>query len=96
MTRPFDVSCEPDAGSWRCRVTIGDDAGATSHDVQVSAETLSSLAPGAADPEELVRASFEFLLAREPRESILSRFDLMVIRRYFPDWEAEMLRRLNT
>jgi hypothetical protein len=77
-------------------VTVGDDPAATSHEVSVSAATLASLAPGATDPEALVLASFEFLLAREPRESILRRFDLMVIRRYFPDWEAEIRRRLST
>jgi hypothetical protein len=45
-----------------------------------------------AAPEELVRRSFEFLLAREPKESILRRFDLPVIGRYFPEYEAEMTK----
>jgi len=31
------------------------------------------------NPEELVRRSFEFLLQREPKESILREFDLAVI-----------------
>jgi hypothetical protein len=96
VTRPIDVRCDPDGDGWRCAVTVGDDPAATSHEVSVSAATLASLAPGATDPEALVLASFEFLLAREPRESILSRFDLMVIRRYFPDWEGEIRRRLST
>ena len=38
---------------------------------------------------------FDFLLTREPRESILRRFDLPVIGRYFPDWEAEVASRLS-
>ena len=41
-----------------------------------------------------MRAAFDFLLTREPRESILRRFDLPVIGRYFPEWEAEVARRL--
>jgi hypothetical protein len=95
VTHPLDVRCDPTETGWRCAVTVGNDATATTHEVAVSAATLASLAPGATDPEALVRASFEFLLAREPRESILRRFDLMVIRRYFPDWEGEM-RRLSS
>jgi hypothetical protein len=96
VTHALDVRCEPVGAGWRCEVTVGDDPGATTHEVAVSAATLASLAPGTADPEALVRASFEFLLEREPRESILRRFDLMVIRRYFPDWEGEIRRRLST
>ncbi len=96
MTYPVDVRCDPDGAGWHCRVTVGDDPAATSHEVTVSAATLASLAPGAADPEALLRASFDFLLARESRESILRRFDLMVIRRYFPDWEEEIRRLLST
>ena len=46
------------------------------------------LAPGTTDPTDLVRRSFAFLLEREPKESILGAFDLTVIGRYFPDWEA--------
>ena len=37
--------------------------------------------------EQLVEESFDFLLQREPKESILSEFDLSVISRYFPDYE---------
>jgi hypothetical protein len=37
--------------------------------------------------ETLVRRSFDFLLEREPNTSILRRFDLAVIGRYFPEYE---------
>ena len=43
-------------------------------------------------PEDLVRRSFVFLLAREPKESILGRFDLPLIGRYFPEYEREIRR----
>jgi len=42
-----------------------------------------------------VRRSFEFLLEREPKESILTRFDLSLISRYFPEYEREIKRRLS-
>ena len=38
--------------------------------------------------ETLVSASFHFLLDREPKEAILSRFDLGVIGRYFPEYDS--------
>ncbi len=55
---------------------------------------LSRLAPGHYDPEQLVATSFAYLLEREPRESILRRFELPVIERYFPGYEAWIQRQL--
>jgi hypothetical protein len=91
----INVSCEQDGDGWRCHVTVGDDPGATRHEVQVARDLLARLA-GDRPPEELVETSFAFLLEREPRESIMSRFELPVITRYFPEWEVEMERRLGT
>ena len=48
---------------------------------------LADLAPDATEPTDLVRRSFEFLLEREPKASILRRFDLPLIGRYFPEYE---------
>jgi hypothetical protein len=45
-------------------------------------------------PERMVEAAFRFLLDREPKESILSRFDVNVIARYFPEFERELQRYL--
>lgn len=39
-----------------------------------------------ADPELIVRESFDFLLNREPPENILSTFDLSEIKKYFPEY----------
>jgi hypothetical protein len=41
-------------------------------------------------PERCLEAAFRFLLDREPKESILGRFDLTVISRYFPEFEREL------
>ena len=83
----IDVRSERSDEGWRCTVRVGDGQSATDHVVTVSAVDLERLDPGAADPTELVRRSFEFLLDREPRESILRSFDLTVIGRYFSDYE---------
>jgi hypothetical protein len=48
------------------------------------------LTQGKITKEELVRKSFQFLLQREPKESILASFNLRVIKRYFPEYEDEM------
>jgi hypothetical protein len=92
MTEPM-VSCRPANAGWHCTVTLGDDPGATTHEVTVDREVLEDLAPDAT-PEELVRVSFEFLLEREPREAIMRQFELPIIGRFFGDYRDEVLRRM--
>ena len=41
-----------------------------------------------------MKRSFEFLLEREPKELILRQFALPAIGRYFPDYPAEIRKRL--
>ncbi len=42
-----------------------------------------------------ITRAFRFLLDREPKESILRRFDVMTISRYFPEFERELPRYLS-
>jgi hypothetical protein len=44
---------------------------------------------GTQTPERCIEAAFQFLLDREPHESILRRFDITVISHYFPEFERE-------
>jgi hypothetical protein len=53
-------------------------------------EYWQDLTGGKIAKEELIKKSFEFLLEREPKESILSRFNLRVISKYFPEFEEEI------
>ena len=92
-TRDLTVSCMPAGDGWNCHVTVGQDERRTTHDVAVSAADIERLAPGATDPTALVRESFEFLLEREPRESILRTFALPDIGRYFPEYSRQMAAR---
>jgi hypothetical protein len=62
------------------------------HTVTLSQQYYMKLTAGKMPVAELVKRSFEFLLAREPEESILTEFDLPVIARYFPEYEREMQR----
>lgn len=74
-------------------VTVDEGRSSTSHQVTVWPSDVERYAPGAT-PEELLEASFLFLLEREPKESILRRFELPVIERYFPDYPAVIASRL--
>ncbi len=87
MSQQIDVRCEPATAGWTCQVTVTEGSTSTHHEVAVVDADVASLAPGATSPDDLVRRSFEFLLLREPKESILRRFDLPVIGRYFPEYE---------
>jgi hypothetical protein len=74
----------------RFEVTVRQGA-ATSHTVTVSDEDHQRLTAGHdASKEQLLEAAFRFLLEREPNTSILSSFDILVITRYFPEFEKKI------
>lgn len=76
------------------RVRVQDADSSSEHRVTATAENIELLSPGA-DPETLIEESFRFLLERESKESILARFELPVIARYFPEFPKEIRRRLE-
>ena len=84
-----EVASHASPRGWTCIVAVRN-GGETRHLVHVSRADLARLAPGATDPGDLVRASFAFLLEREPREAILREFEISVIGRYFPEFEREI------
>lgn len=93
-TRMVTVRAESKGESWLCEVTV-DHAGQRSrHAVSVTRADLELWAAGTErkDVEKLVSRSFDFLLEREPPDSILATFDLSVIRRYFPEYDAAFRR----
>jgi len=72
-------------------VDVREGRGSTHHTVTVDPATFQRLAGASgASPEDFVHAVFEFLLEREPKESIMSRFDVTVVSRYFPEFESEI------
>jgi hypothetical protein len=85
-----EITVRP-AGEGRFSVRVDDGASATEHDVTVSTEDLERLGAGKT-PDAFVRDCFDFLLEREPKESILRSFDVSVIGRYFPEFEREIVR----
>ena len=82
-----DITVEP-LDDDRFRVTVSD-GGSTTHEVTARPADIDRIGGGAA-AEHLIEASFRFLLDREPKESILSSFDLTVISRYFPEYPSKI------
>lgn len=71
-------------------VVIRESGHETRHQVTMKAKDFDRLSNGLCSPEHCVEAAFRFLLDREPKEAILSRFDVSVISRYFPDFETNL------
>ena len=76
------------------RVTVAEGGDESVHEVSVSEDERSRYG-GDTVAEDLLRESFRFLLEREPVESILPRFEISVIERYFPEYAEEIRRRLG-
>ncbi len=89
---PSKIEIEKFDGS-HFRVRVIEGGSETTHQVTLDAKTRAKLGGALVEADELIRKSFEFLLEREPKESILSRFDVSVISRYFPDYECEIKKR---
>ena len=62
----------------------------TKHVVSVTDQMLLNLTNNKISKEELLNFSFNFLLEREPNTSILSKFDIIVISKYFPEYISKV------
>ena len=88
------TSAQHESG-WTFGVQVAESNGQTRHSVTLSQQDYQQLTAGKlTTPEELVKRSFEFLLEREAKESILRQFDLPLIARYFPEYPAEIRKKL--
>ena len=74
------------------RVRIIEAKSESTHHVTLTQAYYRRLSAGKIEPQELIKRSFEFLLARESKESILPEFDLPLIGRYFPEYERALKR----
>lgn len=93
--KQIEIKRSSDLPHSKFEVTIRDSR-LTSHIVTLSQDYYEKLTAGSVSADELIEASFEFLLAREPNTSILPEFDLKVISDYFPAYEREMKSRYRT
>ena len=71
-------------------VTISKKGSETEHIITLDDKYYERLTQRKITKEKLIERSFAFLLKREPKESILSKFNLKLINSYFPEFEREM------
>lgn len=94
MTR---ISVMPDSSLesniWRYNVEICENDGNSStstHQVTLDKDFYMDLTEKVRIvPEEFVKKSFEFLLERESKDSILRQFDIAQINDFFPEYERD-------
>src|SRR6056297_3272189 len=72
------------------RVIVQENGGYTDHIVVLDPECCQDLTDGKISKSELIKKYFEFLLERESKESILSKFKLQDISNYFPDFKKKI------
>ncbi len=72
---------------WQLEVVVGEGNDTTHHNVSVDNEYLKMLDVDKFPVEKVIETSFEFLLAREPKTSILRSFSLDVIEDYFSEYK---------
>ena len=77
-------------GLFYFNVTVSDSDTHTEHHVSVSHKYWRELTGERVDARALVSDTFEFLLEREPKEAILSSFNISLVQKYFPEYEIKM------
>ena len=92
MTKILIKTKEAESG-WEFNVLLSEDGSETKHSVSMTKDYYESL-DTKKTPEDVVKKSFEFLLEREPKESILSNFDITLISKYFPEYDNVIKSRL--
>lgn len=78
---------EQTTNGWKFLVKIGSEGNEIEYVVILDKAYWKELTSSHCTPEELVKKSFEFLLDRESKESILKEFNLRDISKYFPEYE---------
>ena len=91
----IEVRRTGDGDPLKFEVVVREGKDESRHEVTITQETCKRLTAGKYTSEQCLDAAFRFLLDREPKESILRRFDVTVISRYFPEFERELPRYLS-
>jgi hypothetical protein len=88
MSEPsVSVTSDPSGRGLIFDVIVRDPRGESRHRVTIQADEARRWAKFGAEPSDRVKAAMRFLIDREPKESILSAFDMRVVRRYFPEFD---------
>lgn len=92
----IDVQCDENDEGWICEVTVDPDSKPSKHEVTLPRDDYQDLSGESATPEQLIEESFYFLLEREPKNAILSSFEIRTIETYFPEYSKKILKRLRS
>lgn len=84
---------EKDNG-WAYEVKLNHQRRDYNYSVTLSRSDYEKWASGQQSPNEVIQAAFDFLLEREGPGSIMSQFDCSVIRRFFPEVDRELPKKL--
>jgi hypothetical protein len=100
MVRITVITSPPlDDKSWKYNVEITESDGSgskTDHQVTLDRDYYMNLTEkGRVIPEEFIKKSFEFLLSRETKDSVLRQFNISQINDYFPEFEKEIKNALH-
>jgi hypothetical protein len=95
MAANIEVTRKQAADPLQFEVVVKEGRSESRHLVTMSVAQCERLTKGGRAPEACIEAAFRFLLDREAKESILARFDVSVISRYFPEFERELPRYLG-
>ncbi len=88
MMSDLKITVNPDpAHALTFDVIVRDRRGESRHRVTIQADEAERWSQLGAEPSHCVAAAMRFLIDREPKEAILSAFDMRVIRRYFPEFD---------
>ena len=79
-----------DDDAFTFEVVVNEAGSSSRHVVSLQRADAAELRDGSTR-KELLRRCFEFLLEREPKESILAQFDVRDIGRYFPEFHIDQL-----
>jgi hypothetical protein len=77
---------------WSYQVQVQEDGARYDYQVTLSWSDYDLWSHGRKAPQYVVRAVFEFLLARGGAKDILPRFDCATVRRRFPDADEQLPR----
>ena len=94
MSEPLVIITPRPGSAFTFDVIVRDLRGESRHRVTVEANDAERWAKLGAEPSRCVEAVMRFLLDREPKESIMSAFDMRVVRRYFPEFDEAFPRYL--
>ena len=85
----INVSQGADENAFSVTLTDAGSHSTSTYRVTVPEDLYKRLTGEKISKADCVKASFRFLLDREPKESIMSSFGLDVIGRYFPEYEEK-------